>query len=376
MWQKIEQWCDDENRSGTLGQEIKSSFEPGRPLDPNSRGRVQNAKTSALKAVYAFYAGQCDPMLAAAAPPHRFNPFTGLFGGFQAYHIISSTRWMEPDFGDDDQPFVIIAKSDMKVTVMNLNSGQVYFLSDAQGNQTLLATPNASESNQRTIIGGVQEEITDSLDSKDSILRWFEEHANRLHQNIYSVGNIMSHAPGDQTMYSLLRYPTLADTVNCSRAVTRGVEIVTSAIFVPEMEVFVYSIRIRLLTPEDGEEYLSPEVRGFDTCQLLARHWRISKYSPNSNVPLVDEVRGEGVIGLYPLLREGGYTNYEGGGDAQHQGGHCRGYFSYQSLTDSDLPGFLEGSLQFRPGSLAEPSGEVFDVRVAPFPLKYSQFLY
>ena len=82
------------------------------------------------------------------------------------------------------------------------------------------------------------------------------------------------------------------------------------------------------------------------------------------------------MIGLYPLLREGGYTNYEGGGDTQHQGEHCGGCFSYQSLTDSDLPGFLEGSLQFRPGSLAEPSGEVFDVRVAPFPLKYSQFLY
>ena len=41
-----------------------------------------------------------------------------------------------------------------------------------------------------------------------------------------------------------------------------------------------------------------------------------------------------------------------------------------------DTPSFLEGSLQSRPGSLAEPSGEVFDVRVAPFPLKYSQFLY
>ena len=94
MWQKIEQWCDDENRSGTLGQEIKSSLSLGRPLDPNSRGRVQNEKISAPKAVYTFYAGQCDPMLAVAAHPHRFNPCTGLFGGFQAYHIISSTRWM------------------------------------------------------------------------------------------------------------------------------------------------------------------------------------------------------------------------------------------------------------------------------------------
>ena len=48
MWQKIEQWCDDENRSGTLGQEIKSSLSPGRPLDSNSRGRVQNKKKHQL----------------------------------------------------------------------------------------------------------------------------------------------------------------------------------------------------------------------------------------------------------------------------------------------------------------------------------------
>ena len=163
----------------------------------------------------------------------------------------------------------------MKVTAMDLHSGQVYFLSDGNGNQKLVATPNAGEINRRTINGGgVEEEITNVLDSKDPFcdgLRNTQTAFIRIFIPL-AISCIMSHVPGGETLYSLLRYPTLADTVNCSRAVTRGVEVVTSAVFVPEMEVFVYSIQIRLLTSEDGEGYLSPEVRGFDTCQLLSRH--------------------------------------------------------------------------------------------------------
>ena len=68
----------------------------------------------------------------------------------------------------------------------------------------------------------------------------------------------------------------------------------------------IYSIRLRILTPSDGAEYLSPEQRGFATCQLHSRHWRISYENR------VNEVRGEGVVGEYPLLEEGGYRRYSG----------------------------------------------------------------
>lgn len=67
VWKKIEQWCVDEDRSGALGGDILSSLSPGRALDPNSHGRIPNAQTSATKAVYAFYAGQCDPMMVRAS---------------------------------------------------------------------------------------------------------------------------------------------------------------------------------------------------------------------------------------------------------------------------------------------------------------------
>lgn len=372
MWQKIEQWCDDEERSGALGREIKSSFSPGRTLDPNANGRVPTAEVSALKAVYAFYAGQRDPMMdAPAAQAHRFNPFSGLFGGFQAYHFLSNTRWMEPNEIVETQYLVIAQDAETKTMAMDLVTGQIYSSPDDDSNK-FVATPCAGGIHRsRDDWGMLQEKPANPFDSKDSILRWFEEHARRLHQNFYSIGSIVLPHVADEFI-SLLRYPTVADTTNCSCTVTRGIEIVVSAIFVPEMSAFIYSIRLRLLTPEDGEGYMSPEQRGFDTCQLVSRYWKISKSSPNLAVE-VEEVRGDGVIGLYPLLYEGGYTNFDEGGD---QVGYGRGVFSYQSCTQADKPGFMEGDLQFRPGSLAEPSGQIFNARVDPFPLEFSQYIY
>ena len=39
-------------------------------------------------------------------------------------------------------------------------------------------------------------------------------------------------------------------------------------------------------------------------------------------------------------------------------------------------PGTIEGFLQFVPGSSEDPSGEIFNVRVNPFPLTFDHFLY
>jgi len=172
----------------------------------------------------------------------------------------------------------------------------------------------------------------------DSLLRWFEEHANRLQKGFLSVGKI-------DRFDSIVRYPTVADTANCSRAVTRGVEVVASSIYVPEMSMHVYSIRIRLLTPDDGDEYMSPEQRGFETCQLVSRYWKISMKGPRRGPrgaepqPVIQEVRGEGVIGMYPLLFEGGFRNYETGEDGElEEGDDTNGQFSYQSCTQAESP--------------------------------------
>ena len=358
MWQKIEDWC---GRSGEYGQKIKASLSPGRPLYPNT----YNANLSALQAVYAFYAGQYDDI--------DSQP-TGLFGGFQAYDVISNTRWKVPWAMPATDDVVIIAQCSMKVIILRSSTGQVYSISRQY--PQLVATPCPGGIQRRTVSGTKINELPVNIeDGKDSLLRWFEEHADRLHQNYYAVGFLDPHYMDDDAdaMRSLLKFPTANDTANCSRAVTRGVEIVASAIFAEEMGMFVYSIRMRLLTPDDGDSYVSPEQRGFDACQLVSRHWKISKLKAN-RPPVIDEVRGEGVIGCFPILCEGEYVRVFS--DMQHRGRE-RGAFSYQSCTEAECPGAIEGYLQFRPDwGDGRPSGEIFNARVDPFPLTFSHFLY
>ena len=365
MWRKIEQWCDDTNRSGRFGREIKSSFLPGRNFYPNtSRGGnlPRNGNLSAFQAVYAFYAGQ-----------HRHTSILGgMFGGFHAYDVTSITRWIKPQLGKW-QSFIVIAQGSMKAMAMCVQTGQVYSISHR--NQQLVATPCPGGIDQITGRNFLQRPAN-LADGNDSLLRWFEEYADRLHRHYYAVGILNPHDVDYGSISSLLRYPTVSDLANCSRAVTRGVEVVASAIFVEEMGMFVYSIRMRLLTPDDGEGYMSPEQRGFGSCQLVSRYWKISKFEA-TGPPVIDEVRGGGVIGYFPILGEGFCENYE-----QREGvslnciGSARGAFSYQSCTQADYPGAIEGCLQFMPGSIDEPSGEIFNVRVDPFPLVFSHFLY
>ena len=386
MWQKIEQWCDDEGRSKRLGGVIKSSLLPGRRM---GQFLISGRSLLAFQAVYAFYAGQCD------SSSDGYVRYSGLFGAFQAYSITGDTRWNAPDFYRDGNGvygvrngsplFITIAEDEyeLKRIVIDRSTGQMYSISIDMGTRVVATPCMGGVIFQQEMDGTYVQEPVVPTDGEDSILRWFEEHANRLHRAYISVGALMpDEAPTSMGYPSLLKYPAIADAVHCSRAVTRGIEVVASAIFVlgegfgaPR---FVYSIRMRLLTPEDGEEYKSPEQRGFGMCQLVSRHWKIYKDDPDEDEPSIEEIRGNGVIGYYPLLREGGYMKYHSSSD---DGtivclGDFNGCFTYQSCTPADARGIMEGYLQFSPESMLSPTGPVFDVRVAPFPLKHAYYLY
>lgn len=273
--------------------------------------------------------------------------------------MLSSSRWREPDADLDNENItdyydITITDDSMKEFRLDLRDGHIGMVSESMGENRLIAIDECEES--------------------ASLLHWFEEHANRLQKGFLSVGKIFGHD-------SILRFPTAADTVNCSRAVTRGVEVVASSIVVPEAGLHTYSIRIRLLTPDDGDEYMTPQERGFETCQLVSRHWKISSWDnlQHDGPPNVENVRGEGVIGKYPLLFEGGFRDYETGDYGQlEEGEDTEGWFSYQSCSQVQQSpcGFIEGFLHFRPGSISEPSGDLFDVRVDPFPLKIGKPMY
>ena len=350
---------------------MNDSLLPGRRvLHPYDGSRMTN--TQAFQAVYAFYAGQCDETSS------HFHPYTGFFGGFQVYNTAGDMRWTSPYFNDEYPNHIIVSQGDLKDIILDMQSGQMYSFTD-DGKQ-LVATPCAAGITLMDVGAGVTiEEPTNIIDAEDSILRWFEEHADRLHRHYYSYGQLYNVDIGEyEPSFPLLKYPSVADTVHCSRAVTRGLEVIASAIFVEEYDeipVFVYSIRVRLLTQaEDGDEYLTPEQRGFEECQLVSRHWTISK-SPQQDQPSIIEVQGDGVVGRYPCFLEGGFEDYPDGLTMFQKGFYC-GPFTYQSLVQADGEGSMEGYFEFVPGSRENPTGETFNVRVSPFPLKYPEFLY
>ena len=387
LWKKIEQWCDNDQLSGSLGGSIKAALSPGVALDPNlltSDGGEYDAQVSALKAVYAFYSGQYTS--------DRFSSRHGLFGGYAAYDFRSITYWLKTPHFSNDNFEVMIAVDSLdcfnKEVVMDLTSGQVYIKSDQS--VRFCATPITKKGSVVSSVNGGQQEVN-QLHPYDSVLRWFEEHARRLHGGLYSVGPLSS-SHHSQTSLSILQYPSAADTVHCSRAVTRGVEVLASSIFVPGFTlsrdggIFLFSIRMRLLTKEDGEDYMPPNQRAFDTCQLVSRHWKVTAKRGQSSDPVVEEVRGEGVVGEYPLLSEGGFKTYysEGGASTLAQSSSFEdhlisegsGLFSYQSCSDKNST-MMEGHFQFIPGNINEPHGAIFNVRIAPFQLNTNpDFLY
>ena len=115
-----------------------------------------------------------------------------------------------------------------------------------------------------------------------------------------------------------------------------------------------------------GSGGLSAAERGFVTCQLESRHWRLGQLDGS-----FEEVHGPGVVGRFPLLREGGWredTQIDQRGTIA-AGEERDGVFIYQSMSGRGPVASFEGEITFVPGSLREPSGAPFRVAVARFPL-------
>ncbi|KAK4286600.1 hypothetical protein QN277_003132 [Acacia crassicarpa] len=184
---------------------------------------------------------------------------------------------------------------------------------------------------------------------QDAMLLWLEKHGHRL-QN----GSIKLREEGNVRSISL--FPE--ESPLCSTAVTNGVEVRASAVFIPELtdllddhEKYLFSYSIRMSLQPQG-----CIINGmfFNSCQLHQRHWLI-----RANDVIVSDVNGEAVIGEFPLLYPG---------DKE---------FVYQSCTPLPTPsGSIEGSFTFFPGSLANPEGSPFEVIVARFPLQQPDYVF
>jgi uncharacterized protein affecting Mg2+/Co2+ transport len=359
LWAKIELWLDDPHLD-EIRQRIKGTLRKGRSFDqwklgdmlsriPSQfrqlPGDIEDLDTlEAIQAIYAFYGGQ--------EQVHGMGRDLdlGLLGGWYANNAFCSTTLTLPSrFGDDMVCF-----------------GSVTYRGDGICKTSVYIGAFTGQVMLR-VLGG--DSIALCCTGLDSALSWMEEHAARLDE-----GRIGMNRDSFPAIWLYPRLPPNSPPTRgiqlASRAVTRGVEVVGSAFYSPLMKAmgvgFACSIRIRLLTPQDGAEYVFPEDRGFDTCQLRSRHWQI-----------VDDETGEtnrddndGVIdGLHPLLFEGGcrLNGRDLGSDA----------FIYQCSTYPMKKSRMQGHFTFAAGSDEYASADNFDVMVAPFLLDSEpEFLY
>jgi hypothetical protein len=85
--------------------------------------------------------------------------------------------------------------------------------------------------------------------------------------------------------------------------ITRGLRVNASSLYAFELRTCVYSISISLLSP-DEEGGLTEAERGFATAQLHTRHWVLTNDDGDA-----ERVDGPGVVGNFPLFREGGWRD-------------------------------------------------------------------
>jgi Uncharacterized protein affecting Mg2+/Co2+ transport len=348
LWQKILHWCLS-NDSGSYGHKLLASLHDG---VTRYEGRFADCKdrdvVHSLEAVFAFVGGQVTLSDMDDMSRQRDEVLVGLFGGYIVYDHVQCTRLCSAQDALIDRPsgYAILGFNFLTRTYraigVNLTNGSIDLI-------TRNGFQPAFENNTH---GG----------QKDAGLQWMEEYARRLSMKEIGVRKekLFSGSPYEW----LSPFPSKSSPL-CSCKVTRGIEVVASSTTAAEIDVVAYSIRIRLL--EGGEPgYMEPEERGFHTCQLLSRHWTLTDFQNNQ----VDQVNGEGVVGRFPLLLEGGYRDdFMTSVTRTMEGEEEPGTFVYQSCA-TIKSGTFEGRMKFVPGSIDKPTGEPFFVNVGKFSLQ------
>jgi len=204
----------------------------------------------------------------------------------------------------------------------------------------------------------------------DGMLRWVEEYAKRLREGQYVVDVLPPPAP-DPVMppaRAISLFP--AKPPVWTWAVTRGVMVRVTTVFLPEKTrgvtpaagggaavppkfMFAYSVELSLLGLREQREcgVSRPEKR----VQLRSRHWIVR----NAAGKRMQEVRGEGVNNVSPVLIAGGEP------------------FSYQSCTPQErLPAILQGEFTFVAGAPTDSETLPFAVRIPTLVLKLPSYIY
>lgn len=311
-----------------------------------------------MRLLYQLFDGQSTDIdaLIDAQRDHGLDPsiWQGILGGYSFYdHIVATrlyplarvlryTRMCRDNriiSGDSTRIIFAASFNFSKLFFFDAMTGQVH-VSLTDKRQTLPAGPEGD----------------------DGMLRWFEEYTRRVtEEGMYEVDRIVPELPSSRGINLFPQTAPLQST-----ATTRGIIVKASAIFIPEQSVlrgltpryqFAYSVRYNLQPLE--EQAADPRNAGVVTrsAQLSTRHWLIR----DDKGIVTGEVRGEGVIGEFPIVKP----------DSPD--------FVYQSCTHQGTrKGSMEGDFGFVLGTIDQPAGgqAQVDATCGRFPLDVPDFIY
>jgi len=297
--------------------------------------------------LYRFCNGQEIPR--GGFPRTQQLSVLGLLGGYCLYDHIVNVHLLPLreilTLTKDCASWITLPRGSKHIVVAASCNMNKFFFLDCSDSQLYVGTKNLETGEMMPCVASTLIDVA----QQDAMLLWLEEYGRQLEAGKFSVRK-------DGNIRSISLFPEKEPL--CSEAVTNGVQVRSSAVFVPEVSdlqesgdkhYFCYSIRMCLLRQEKFSEGTV-----LSSCQLARRHWII-----RANDTIIDDVHGEAVIGKYPYLKEGGDV------------------FVYQS--GSTLPtssGSIEGDFTFVPGRLSKPDGPEFSVRVAPFPLEIQKYIF
>ena len=344
---------------------IVASLRP--PATPADLRRVG---VRSLRYAYAIHDGQALAFDAArrrqdraAMRDSQHSVFHGLFGGVSAYDYVVCTRFLP--IADA----VSLTREDDESE--DVEASELRFAANYDGSWRFVAERVVGESYVESLFANDGSRLAAAApQTHDAFAQWFATFAARVRLRAYRAAPLMPDAPDGTRGVVLFPDADAGDDCHVSEAITRGVRVRASAVYLPNSPSgYAYSIRIRRVSDE------APE-----SCQLRTRHWHINDGERTSTVS------GEGVVGKFPVLTAAGWRDDSQVANMTHgfstavlPGEEREGEFVYQSfsgMTRGPRGGSFRGELEFVPGEVGAPTGEPFRVVCPEFALRKPRFLY
>ncbi|KAG0608633.1 hypothetical protein M758_8G121000 [Ceratodon purpureus] len=346
--------CWDSLRTWTANnfKELASSLAPGATLEEldEAESTLKCKFPPAVRLLYRFCNGQRGEARDV-----------GLIGGYSFSHHFVNVHLLSlrQVVNLTDRILPPLTRNRRIIIAASINLNKFFFLDCEDGN-VYVGTRNLPVDGEMMVCVPEQASASEE-ESQDGMLRWLENYAHCLQSGMFQVRT-------EQGSQSISLYPDTEPY--CTTAVTRGVQVRCSGVFVPELSRveemddsywFSYSVRMRLLDPAPGQ------TDALTTCQLSDRHWVI-----RANDTVVAEVRGRGVIGMYPLLEVG---------DEEFVYESCTGLRAKKGSIDGDFT-FINRFYSPRSpqdsgaGHVSSSRGPPFQANVARFPLEVPQYIY